>query len=183
MQGGAPSGQTSPGASTTQPISSLAPGSSPTEIPYNPNHLPDLVPDVGTAFGECQIPAGSTCQTACGSKKIPTNFEVHNLTQYPANGAIQLILRDTSNNIVKTWTVNGLGGNQYAYPGGFYTIWPCPTTETLSSSNPTPPNYTLEVTGPPQQPQLTNNNKVQQLYMPPDAVLCAKGVGWSGCLQ
>jgi hypothetical protein len=144
----------------------------------NPNHLPDLVLDNSSSLSECSIPAGSSCQASCGSKKIPHNFGVHNLTQYPANGPIHIILTEiASGAVVRNWTVNGLGGNQYAYPGGFYTMWPCPTG--TSFSNP-PDNYTLEVQGPP---ELTTNNKIEQLYIPPDAVLCAGVVDWSGCQQ
>jgi lysozyme len=147
----------------------------------NPNHLPDLVPDIGTAFGECSIPAGSTCQASCGSKKIPTNLGVHNLTQYPANGPIQILLREiASGAVVQNWTVNGVGVDlkQWAYPGGFYTMWPCPTTTSFPSSP--PDNYTLEVQGPP---QLTTGPKIKQFYIPPDAVRCAGYVDWSGCQQ
>lgn len=144
----------------------------------NPNHLPDLVPDVSGAMGECLIPAGSSCQATCGSKKLPTNFGLHNLTQYPAISPIQLILKEiASGAVVQNLTVNGLGGNQWAYPGGFYTSWKCPTGTSFSSPQ---DNYTLEVQGPP---QLTNNNKIQQFYIPPDAVLCPGSVDFSGCQQ
>jgi hypothetical protein len=145
----------------------------------NPNHLPDLVPDVSTFMGECSVPAGSTCQATCGSKKIPISLGVLNMTQFPANGPIQIILKEITSGATRNWTVNGLGvgENQWADPGGYYTMWKCPSGS--SYSNP-PDNYTLEVQGPP---QLTTGMKIKPLYIPPDAVLCAGKVDFTGCVQ
>src|ERR1700719_2827237 len=177
--GGTPSAGTQTSSSTLV-TGNLQPYTQPPPDP-NPNHLPDLVFDNSSSGGlsECSIPAGSSCQAACGSKKIPHNFGVHNLTQYPANGPIQIILTEIASGATRSWTLNHVDGNQWAFSGGFYTMWPCPTTTSFPGSGP-PDNYTLEVQGPP---QLTTNGKTQQLYIPPDAVFCSGNPGFSGCQQ
>jgi len=143
----------------------------------NPNHLPDLVLDFAPVMLECTIKPGSTCQASCGSITIPTNFGVHNLTQYPANGPIKLILTEIASGATRTWTLNHVDGNQWAFSGGFYTYWKCPTGDSYSTP---PDNYTLEIQAPP---QLTSNGKSQQIYIPPDAVFCSGNPGLSGCKQ
>ncbi|HYL13974.1 MAG TPA: GH25 family lysozyme [Terriglobales bacterium] len=175
-----------PASGTGVPIRAgdlLAPSVSPQtadgiRLDPNPNHLPDLVLDFAPVMLECTIKPGHTCQDTCSSITIPTNFGVHNLTQYPANGPIKLILTElASGAVVQNWTVNGVDANQWAFSGGFFTYWKCPTGDSIDSH---PDNYKLEIQGPP---ELTSNGKSQQIYIPPDAVFCSGNPGLSGCKQ
>jgi hypothetical protein len=173
-----PSGAGGQASSTNLAVRTVSPQTVGIYHDPNPNHLPDLVPDIGTFLGECP-PPGSSCQTACGSKKIPIPLGAQNLTQYPANGPIKIILTEIASGATRTWTVNGVGvgENQWADPGGFYTMWKCSTGTSMGNVQ---DNYTLEVQGPP---QLTPGPKTKQLYIPPDAVLCAGKVDFTGCVQ
>ena len=174
-----PSGAGGQASSTNLAVRTVSPQTVGIYHDPNPNHLPDLVPDIGTAMLVCTVTTGSSCQASCGSKKIPIALGAQNLTQYPANGPIKIILTEIASGATRTWTVNGVGvgENQWADPGGFYTMWKCSTGTSMGNVQ---DNYTLEVQGPP---QLTPGPKTKQLYIPPDAVLCAGKVDFTGCVQ
>jgi hypothetical protein len=98
-----------------------------------------------------------------------------NLTAYGVSGPISVTLRDTSGNTVRSWTVNGLGGNDasfpgfYSYPDHFYC--PAPGTDTVSIASPPPPNFVLIVTPPAGVVELQTDNNSAKLYIPPNATI------------
>ena len=131
----------------------------------NPNHLPDLVPSIPIGEVVCQVPPESTCQQSCPPVTTKVLLGIKNVSPYPANGAIHVLLQDVSGNIVRNWTINGLQGNGAAYPGNYQVqVYFC-SAETSTMPGPSP-NYTLKVSAPGIT-ELDSTNNELHFYLTP----------------
>lgn len=132
----------------------------------NPNHLPNLAAGSSGGLAECSYYPPQTCQSACGSIITTKYIGVKNITAYPVNGTIEVLLQDTSGNTVRRWTVGGLAGNGEAYPGRIRIPFKCvtPGTETLNADT---PNYVLLVNAPFGVTELDLNDNRMELYIDP----------------